>query len=318
MKSLAALVANENMKIYRRPRTWILAVILLVLLAAFSVFEMQNAAKAGEEDWRANVQAQLENDRRALKDMEDAPPAIKERLANEIKLREYELEHDLNPFRTNVWTFFSNSTVLMSVVTLFVVLVGSDVVASEFTWGSIKMLLIRPFRRWQILLSKYAAILLLCLAFCAELIIASWVVGGVLFGFESFDYASLTISGDGEIEKHIVSLYALKMFGLQLLSTVFIVTIAFMISTLFRTSGLAIGFSIFLLFSMNVLTTFLSRYDWAKYTLFPNLYLSYYGNHTEGVIEGMTLSFSIAADLMYTAAFLLITWWVFNKRDIAS
>ncbi len=49
-----------------------------------------------------------------------------------------------------------------------------------------------------------------------------------------------------------------------------IVTMAFMISTVFRSSSLAIGLSIFIMFAGQIITLLLMRYSWGKYFLFAN------------------------------------------------
>ncbi|MBO1915152.1 ABC transporter permease, partial [Microvirga sp. 3-52] len=48
----------------------------------------------------------------------------------------------------------------MSLVTLFTIIASAGILASEFSQGTIKMLLSRPVKRWKILTSKYLTILL--------------------------------------------------------------------------------------------------------------------------------------------------------------
>jgi len=48
---------------------------------------------------------------------------------------------------------------------------------------SIKLLLIRPLKRWKVLLSKYLAVLLFTLDALIILFIASFLVGGIVYGF---------------------------------------------------------------------------------------------------------------------------------------
>ena len=79
-------------------------------------------------------------------------------------------------------------------------------------------------------------------------------------------------------------------------------TMAFMISAVFRNSSLAIGLSIFLMFTGAELTGLLAmKFEWAKYVLFANTDLMQY---FEGVpmVEGMTLPFSLImiSRLLYT------------------
>src|SRR5699024_8039155 len=136
---LLDLIKNENMKIYRRRRTWILMTLLLLFIIGGAF----------------------------------------------ISKTEQTADH--------TWMFISISSVgLYSVVALFGVIIASDIVASEFTWGTIKMLLVRPQKRGIILLSKFIAVLLFTLLLLTELLVGSWVIGGFIFGFDGMS-STMTI-----------------------------------------------------------------------------------------------------------------------------
>ena len=90
-----------------------------------------------------------------------------------------------------------------------------------------------------------------------------------------------------------------------------------MISAVFRNSSLAIGLSIFLMFTGAELTGLLAmKFDWAKYILFANTDLMQY---FEGVpmVEGMTLTFSVIMIVIYFILFQSLAYVVFKKRDVA-
>jgi ABC-2 type transport system permease protein len=92
-----------------------------------------------------------------------------------------------------------------------------------------------------------------------------------------------------------------------------------MISTVFRSSSIAIGLSIGLSFIGTAIANFLSQhnYSWAKYYLFENTDLTQYLNGTP-MIAGMTLQFSIGVLVIYFLIFNLLSWIVFNKRDVTA
>ncbi|GAA3891074.1 hypothetical protein GCM10022628_12240 [Anoxybacillus suryakundensis] len=95
-------------------------------------------------------------------------------------------------------------------------------------------------------------------------------------------------------------------------------TFAFMISTVFRNQSLAIGLTTFSLFIGPQITYFLSlKFDWAKYILFANTNLAQYIDGMP-LVKGMTMPFSLAVLLVYFVAFNAVTWWTFQKRDVAA
>ena len=89
-----------------------------------------------------------------------------------------------------------------------------------------------------------------------------------------------------------------------------------MISTVFKTSSLAVGISIFLLFTGTTITNILAaKYDWAKFSLFANTDLFQYMNGTP-LVEGMTMTFSITMLIIYFIIFHGIAFLFFTKRDV--
>jgi ABC-2 type transport system permease protein len=90
-----------------------------------------------------------------------------------------------------------------------------------------------------------------------------------------------------------------------------------MLSTVFRSSSLAIGLSLGIMFIGPTVAVFLTRYSWAKYYLFENTDLKQYLTDSPR-IEGMTLQFSIIVLLVYFIIFNALSWTIFKKRDVAS
>ena len=94
------------------------------------------------------------------------------------------------------------------------------------------------------------------------------------------------------------------------------VTFAFMISTVFRNSALAIGMGVFLMFTGDIIVLVFSEYSWVKYILFANLDLSQY---FDGVpfLKGMSLTFSIVVLTLYFLIFNFISLTTFIRRDVS-
>ncbi|MFM9276429.1 ABC transporter permease [Paenibacillus jiagnxiensis] len=195
---------------------------------------------------------------------------------------------------------------------IFTVIVAADSVAGEYSAGTIKLLLIRPWSRGKLLLSKYLSVVLFSLAATALLI----VLGAV--------FSLLLLPGTGSMSEMILPGWSVgKYTALSLLSRyadLFIIcTFAFMLSAVFRSGGLTIGLSLFILFMQNTLSVFFTpeRYSWAKYALFNNMGLSQYMLSPVGG-GGMTLGFSIAILAVYYVLFMAISWIVFVKRDVTA
>lgn len=252
------LVQNENMKIYRRLRTWVMFGLTALLTVMFGVlFSLEGGASV-----------------------------------------------------LSAWDVLSQLYFLYFLVTIFAVIVAADIVAGEFTWGTIKLLLIRPWNRTKVLLSKLIAVILFTLALTAVFIIAATAISFLLFHKESSD---IFAQGDSPLR------YIMESLLYNYIDLLVITVFSFMISTVFRSGGIAIGLSMFILFAGNIFTMLFSpeKYSWAKYILFVNMDLSQYMNGGIGP-AGMTLAFSSSVLSIYVLLFLIISWIVFEKRDVAA
>lgn len=208
----------------------------------------------------------------------------------------------------HVLQFMGVATSLTMLSLIFSIIVAGDAVASEFAWGTIKLLLIRPVSRSKILLAKYVSAVLFMLTNLLLLLVVSYLIGLLLFG------VSGTIAPGSSFPA------ILEAFGLKAIGMLMAVTLAFMISAAFRSSSLAIGLSIFLMLTANsftyILTSFMKA-DWAKYLLFANTDLSPYVYGTPPAIPGMTLGFSVTVLVLYWLLFYAASWLLFTKRDVA-
>ncbi|CAH1203770.1 MULTISPECIES: ABC transporter permease [Paenibacillus] len=258
MGNFGNLVMNENMKIYRRARTWIMLSILAVLALFMPVLFKEGI---GAENMSA-------------------------------------LEAALTTVQL---LFFLN--------TIFSVVIAAETVAGEFTWGTIKLLLIRPWSRSKILASKYVSVIAFSVLSTLILILLTLGMSFILFG------------GGG----NVTAGDAWAMWGYQYVDLFITLAIAFMVSSVFRSGALAIGLSLFIMFTQGIFSLIFSpeRYGWAKYILFNNMDLSRYMTDSSelslfgGGSSGMTLGFSVTVLAVYYIVFMVISWVVFTRRDVA-
>ncbi|WP_053372223.1 ABC transporter permease [Paenibacillus sp. FJAT-27812] len=264
MGNFLPLIQNENMKIYSRPRTWVMTGIMILLVLTISIMWLI----FGGRD-------------------------------------------------TSMWDVsFMESSILFLLVTIFTVVIAAGGVAEEFTSGTIKLLLIRPWSRSKILLSKYISILLFAIMLAILLFASTLLVNWICFGINASPDLKPTFVGE---EGSNPLAYMLKYYGLTLISLVVTVTLAFMLSTVFRSSGLAIGMALFLLLGVNSFIGLIAmlKYKWIDYLLFIHLNLTQYldGNPMR---EGMTLGYSLSVLAVYYVIFIALTWYIFKKRDVAT
>lgn len=335
MNNLLKLIFNEQVKIFVRKSTWAMFIILAILVigAGFIIkFSDDHRTDHYDQDtWQAEIEAEneaylkeREEYEKKMEEDEDGyhiPPSM-----GRYEENLYYLEHDIKPVKFGAWHFTHETKVLLSFLSLFTIIIAAGIVSSEYRWGTIKLLLIRPISRSKILLSKYLSILVFSIVTAIFLFVISFLTGAVLFGFEGelnpygFTMDSFnSVTGEGNAGGSVfIPLVndVLAGYGYQMIILVMMATFALLISTVFQSSSLAIGLSIFFMFAGNSIILFLIDYPWAKYILFANTDLSQYV-HNDLLIEGMTRQFSIGVLIVYYVIFMVISWLVFTKRDVA-
>lgn len=309
------LINNELIKTYIRKSTWIMYIILAGIIIGLAVLTNtfnDTGDKYTGDNWREELQAENEQ----LTTEMEKDEFLEGLNTSLIAKNDYYLENDIQPSGYDTWQFVMENQLLLSVVSLLTIIIAAGVVANEFRWGTIKLLLIRPITRTKMLLAKYASVLLFALFTLLFVLVFSWITGAVFFGVNGFD-PHVVLEKSGGFEYVSVINEIVSGYGFKLVNLVMMATFAFMISTVFRNSALAIGTAIFLMMAGNQIVVFFAERSWAKYILFANTDLSQYVNGNTPWIEDMTLGFSVTMLIVYYFIFLLLSWIFFTKRDVA-
>jgi ABC-2 type transport system permease protein len=313
------LIKNECMKIFKRPGTYVMIAILIVMTSvagAFLKYQESGKNTAADPKWEQTLQQ--END--ALKKQVEASGSKMEKqyLQKSIVTNDYRIKHHIPPEQDyNVWKFVTDASQLIQLAGLFTIIISAGIVASEFNWGTIKLLLIRPINRSKILISKYITVLLFALFMLAILFVYSTAIGAILFGMPEKAVSYLNYH-NGQVTEQNMVVHLMIYYGLNSINMIMLATMAFMISSVFRNSSLAIGLSLFLMFTGGQITSLLSmKFSWAKYLLFANTDLMQYFEGTP-LVDGMTLPFSVLMLFIYFLLFQFLAFFVFKKRDVAA
>ncbi|MFE7061247.1 ABC transporter permease [Sutcliffiella sp. NPDC057660] len=315
------LVQNELIKWFRRPSFYVMSIILIGLSVIGVVFtimmgSMMDDPNQGQEQ-QLGWKEQLQQDNESLKMSMDAEPDREHGyLDRQYALNEYRIQNDLEPSSENsVWTYIQDNLGLTSIITLFVVIIAGGTIASEFTWGTIKLLMIRPIKRSRILVAKYLSVLVFMFIFFFIFFVTSFIAGAIAFGMET---APELLYMNGEVfELHPLVFILFKLL-LSSLGVIMFATIAFMISSVFRNNSLAIGISLFLLFTGAQITQLIGmKFEWAKYSPFAN---TNFNALIDGmpIVAGTTIWFSVVMYLLYFVLLHVVSFITFVKRDIAA
>ncbi|XID94979.1 ABC transporter permease [Paenibacillaceae bacterium WGS1546] len=310
---MIGLVANESMKIYSRKLTWILLSLLFAITIGSSTLGKIN--NTNSTDWRAETAQLVQQYEERLK-ITELSPTLRADAENKLKIAKYRLENDFPGPSNNPWSALLTFSGLIEMVIVFAIIIAADMVAGEYTAGTMKLLLIRPHNRTKILFSKYITVSLFAVVMLALLVVCGYAANALFYGLGNIHTTDLFLNQQGQVVQLNVLMQVIKMYGLSIFPVMGYVTLAFAVSTVLRNSALALGISLFVMIVGNSMIEATAKMEWLKYLPFANSDISLYIFHLPARPE-MTLNFSITVLLVYIFALTLLSWIVFKKRDVS-
>ena len=322
------LVQNEMLKLVRKKKLVVVALIIGILISVFTYAQYKEAQRTlerlGDVDWRTTLQQQIIDTQNRLTSSRISDE-WKSQLQLRIQQQQYYLDHNVNPMEPGAPTFmreFAKNSIDLF-LPLMVMIIAADLVSSERSAGTVKLLLTRPVKRWKILLSKYIT-LVLAVSFIIVLFgMFSYLISGLVFGYQGWTAPVITgFSVEaGELITSGIQLipqwqYLLMEFGLVWFVALVVGTLSFMLSVLIRSTAAGMGVMLATLISGMILSNMVSSWVSAKYLFMINLKLTDYLTGSAPPIDGMTLGFSLAVLAAWGLAALAVSFTVFLKQDV--
>ncbi|MBQ9979077.1 MAG: ABC transporter permease [Clostridia bacterium] len=212
-----------------------------------------------------------------------------------IRVAHYAVMNNVAPEGVESKTKYNIRSEIISVsgfATVFSIVLAGMIVANEFTSGTVRLLLIRPKKRWKILLSKLTCALslyvLLVLISIAVLSVIEILIHGVGDAFTP----DLSYSG-GKVVEIPAMVETLYTAALAIIQSLPFIMLAFLLSVLMKKSALALVVT-FVAYSMSatvqtVALLLTSEIGFLEYTILPYLSLeSFRFSASDIAIQNMT------------------------------
>jgi ABC-2 type transport system permease protein len=203
------------------------------------------------------------------------------------------------------------------VIVIIIAFITSSIVSEEYSKGTIKQLLIKPYTRSSILLSKYLACLIVLIISIIFLVLSELWIGGVIFGFSSLKIPVVIYDLNiGSLKEYDIFIYMLIRILLNIPKLVILLTICFGISTIFLNSVLSAITTICLYIFSDAIVNFFSKYSFTKYLVITNWNFSDYLNGNINRYFDITINCSIIICFLCFLLLNLLIFVIFKKRDI--
>lgn len=210
------------------------------------------------------------------------------------------------------------------IAVLVVIVIGGGIVSSEFSNGTIRLLLIRPVHRWKILLSKLLAVTLVGFAVVTVGVIVLVISSGFIFGFDTLEIPLLETINGTIIHVDYISFMINKLI-ISTSSIVFIISLVLMVGTLSKNTALAVAISMIVYLGsgpivsmllnmgqLNLINTFLPYINGSYFKLMPSL-LEWMSTQS-----GIEMQYALGGKqlLIISLIMLILTFVTFVKRDV--
>lgn len=236
-------------------------------------------------------------------------------------LYKYDLYNDTEYQNTATanYTFQNSIGTYIAIIVMVVVIVAGVSISEEFNKGTVKLLLVRPYSRTKILISKLIAVFITMLITTVAILILQFIIGGIVYGFGTY---MMNVVQFDFTTNSIVTLNIFAYLGLificKLPIFILIGTLAFALSTLFLNSPLAVALPILGYMGSDMINMIAISYkwDWVKYFVTPNWDLSQYLFGGTPMFSGISIEFSITICAIYFVIMLVASIVSFKKRNI--
>ena len=229
---------------------------------------------------------------------------------------------------TNAYDFmFYAMKIATLIITVFAIFMAASLMASEYDSGTIKLLAMRPFKRWKIITGKLLATMIFVVLFVLFSFLISLVAGVCLYPIDSTPILAI-FNATTAFSINPILLMLINL-GFIILEIFFYTVIALSISTMFRSYTAAISISCIMFILALSLNILLGGAYWYSFIPFINADLFKYfgGSFLTGTTSGLSTLFSptlLSNANFYISLgiyggtiliFLAITYIVFKVKD---
>lgn len=231
-------------------------------------------------------------------------------------------------YETSAYDYIYSSLKVCSIlIILFTMMMAAYLISSEQDSGTIKLLLMRPYKRSKILAAKMLATLFFSLTFLLLAIIISVVGGLATYGLPTLSTVLVSFNST-QIFKTTPIVLLLIYVATIILDIIFFLIIAYFVSIVFKSFAGAISVSFITILLTIVLNIALPNTIAYKFIPFTNISLFRYFGHNSGSATGfissilatpiqssMTIWLSLIVCGVFAFILYLITRLIFSKRD---
>lgn len=207
----------------------------------------------------------------------------------------------------------------MFIVILAVIIAGT-IVSEEFSRGTIKLLLVRPYKRVKIIIAKFISCLIILLIAIVVISIMQYIIGGITYGFNNYNNQTIIYNfSTGNVELIGAFKYLVISTLAILPQYLLIMTLAFALSIICNNTPVSVALPLLGMMGAEIINTLAYQYEKARFLIYfvtPNWDFTQYLFGKMPTLDELSAPFSIIICLIYFIIMLATSLIVFKKKDI--
>lgn len=320
---LNKLILIELKKIFHKKSIYVIYILILIFVILNNILILQDKSK---NNYLNEAKYQYQKNLELKENYKDKKLSYNEKLKYQtilenIELNKYIIDNNknINDYKTLNYQLKTTLEDYEIFIIIIILITSSTIISNELKEGTIKLLLIKPYTRNQILLSKYLSIIIVMVLSIIYLYLTQLLIGGFYLGFSSLQEKVVIYNFQlSTIMCYNIFGYTFLRILLKLPMLILLSTLSFLISIITSNNILSLTISLIVyIFSASIKSLAINyNLKIMKYLLTMNWNINEYLFGKLSEYKYLNLTTSIIICIIYYIFLLVLSFIIFNKKDI--
>ncbi len=317
------LILIELKKIFHKKSIYVIYILILIFVILNNILILQDKSK---NNYLNEAKYQYQKNLELKENYKDKKLSYNEKLKYQtilenIELNKYIIDNNknINDYKTLNYQLKTTLEDYEIFIIIIILITSSTIISNELKEGTIKLLLIKPYTRNQILLSKYLSMIIVMVLSIIYLYLTQLLIGGFYLGFSSLQEKVVIYNFQlSTIMCYNIFGYTFLRILLKLPMLILLSTLSFLISIITSNNILSLTISLIVyIFSASIKSLAINyNLKIMKYLLTMNWNINEYLFGRLSEYKYLNLTTSIIICIIYYIFLLVLSFIIFNKKDI--
>ena len=317
------LILIELKKIFHKKSIYVIYILILIFVILNNILILQDKSK---NNYLNEAKYQYQKNLELKENYKDKKLSYNEKLKYQtilenIELNKYIIDNNknINDYKTLNYQLKTTLEDYEIFIIIIILITSSTIISNELKEGTIKLLLIKPYTRNQILLSKYLSMIIVMVLSIIYLYLTQLLIGGFYLGFSSLQEKVVIYNFQlSTIMCYNIFGYTFLRVLLKLPMLILLSTLSFLISIITSNNILSLTISLIVyIFSASIKSLAINyNLKIMKYLLTMNWNINEYLFGKLSEYKYLNLTTSIIICIIYYIFLLVLSFIIFNKKDI--